>query len=303
MNLHQLEYMVAVAKYKSFSVAAMEIHVSQSTLSHQIRKLEDELGVLLFIRSPRSVRLTRAGEEFYNYAQRILKEINNSVNAMQEYTTFDKGYIRIGIISSVAGIRFSEIISSFLQKYHGIDMTIINDTTENLLDAIYERNINLAFVNTPYNQDYEIDFYPLVNEHIVALVPSTHPLAKESYIDLSNLSGHSFILSYPGFLNHNEVVNTDNRLDLNKVIFVSDNLDMIQGFVQEGIGIALIGNLDANRVLNENISVVPLRQNIIKQSGLAVPRAGIPSLMHLPPLTKVFRDFTLMEFARNCIEK
>jgi len=298
MHLHQLEYMVAVAKYKSFSVAAMEIHVSQSTLSNQIQKLEEELGVYLFIRGPRSVRLTRAGEEFFEYAQRILKEINESVNAMQQYTTLSKGYIRIGIISSTAGIRFSKVISNFLRKYSKIDITVINDNTENLLRAIHERNVNLAFINAPSDENYKIDFYPLINERVVALLPSSHPLAKNSDIDLLDLSEERLILSSSLSSSNAE----DNMIDLNKVIFISDNLDMIQGFVQEGVGIALVGELAAERIFTKNISVIPIRQNLVKQSGLAVPKIGMSGLKNLPPLTKLFRDFTLMEFAQSSIE-
>ncbi len=113
MEIHQLEYFLAVEKYRNFSTASLEICVSQSTLSQQIKKLEDELGVKLFIRYSRSVRLTPAGEDFLVHAQRIVSEIQQSRETIQKYISFDKGSIKIGVFPNMACLGLNKIITSF----------------------------------------------------------------------------------------------------------------------------------------------------------------------------------------------
>ena len=90
MEIHQLEYVLAVATYNSFTRAAESQNVSQSSLSQQIRKLEDELGVNLFARTTRSVQLTPAGAEFITYAKRILSEIDKARQSILEYTSYER---------------------------------------------------------------------------------------------------------------------------------------------------------------------------------------------------------------------
>ena len=97
MEIHQLEYMVAVAKFQSFTRAAAEINISQSSLSQQIRKLEEELGIKLFDRTTRTVRLTNAGSAFLAHAQQILLEINKSKSTIQQYLSVSRGQIKLGL--------------------------------------------------------------------------------------------------------------------------------------------------------------------------------------------------------------
>ena len=101
MELYQLEYVLALANYQNFSKAAGEINVSQSALSHGIKKLEKQLGVELFVRNKKSVALTEAGEEFVIYAQRILDEVKKAQNAMLEHAKSLKGTIKIGAIPAI----------------------------------------------------------------------------------------------------------------------------------------------------------------------------------------------------------
>lgn len=139
MEIHQLEYFLAVSTCMSFSTASMEINVSQSTLSHQIRKLEDELGVKLFIREPRSVRLSPAGEEFLEHTRKILAAIKTSQEAMQQYTNYIKGHLSIGAIPTIAYLGFNRIITKFIQSYPGISVEIHEANTDDLLQWMYEK--------------------------------------------------------------------------------------------------------------------------------------------------------------------
>jgi LysR family hydrogen peroxide-inducible transcriptional activator len=117
MEIHQLSYVLAISKYSSFSVAAEHENISQPTLSQQIKKLEKELGVDLFIRNTHSVRLTNAGEEFIAYANRILSEMNKAQNAMLEFTHLNKGIINIGVLPIISFLGLTHMIADFHNIY------------------------------------------------------------------------------------------------------------------------------------------------------------------------------------------
>ncbi|EPZ43596.1 LysR family transcriptional regulator [Alicyclobacillus acidoterrestris] len=114
MEIHQLEYFLAIDKYGSFSKAALELCVSQSSISQQIQKLEAEIGTRLFIREPRKVRLSPAGEEFRHYAQKIILDLEHCADAMQQFKQCTADRIRIGAIATMAYLGFDRIIKDFL---------------------------------------------------------------------------------------------------------------------------------------------------------------------------------------------
>ena len=112
MELNQLQYFIAVAKHHSFSKASNTIHVAQSSLSHQVIKLESELGTQLFTRNTESV-LTDAGKEFHEYACRVITEINQASYAMQKYGSLQAGHIVIGALPIMGYLGITQLIATF----------------------------------------------------------------------------------------------------------------------------------------------------------------------------------------------
>ncbi|ALS21925.1 LysR family transcriptional regulator [Paenibacillus naphthalenovorans] len=295
MEIHQLEYFLAVEKYRNFSTASLEICVSQSTLSQQIKKLEDELGVKLFIRYSRSVRLTPAGEDFLVHAQRIVSEIQQSRETIQKYISFDKGSIKIGVFPNMACLGLNKIITSFFRTYPGIDFEIHTANTDDLLKGLREKKVNVAFINSPFPNHFEIDFFPLMNDHIVMLISSQHPLANESFVDLSDLSREKFLMIKTNAWFRNTLIHACNDAGFEpNVIFDTNDVEIIRSFAEDGVGVALMGYRVARCMSNPNNSIVPIRQMFERQSGLAIPKSTRP-----PLAASLFRDFTLKEMSRT----
>ena len=194
MELHQLEYFLAVEKYGSFSAASQEINVSQSTLSQQIKKLEEELGVQLFIRHPRSITLTPAGRDFLVHVVRIKQEIQHSLETIQKYTNYEKGSLILGAIPYISYLGINQLIANFVKQYPGIDYKIFSNDTDQLLRGMREKKINAAFVNYPFQNEDDFDFYPIVTDNLVMLVSQMHPLSKEAEVDLKQLANEPFLL-------------------------------------------------------------------------------------------------------------
>ncbi|NLN07135.1 MAG: LysR family transcriptional regulator [Firmicutes bacterium] len=295
MKLHQIEYFLAVEKYRSFSQAAMEINISQSTLSQQIASLEDELGVFLFVRHKRQVYLSRPGQEFLVYARNIVTEVEKAKQAMQQYATLNKGFLRLGIVPSFIYLKFENLIKKFIAEHKKIEVRLHIDTADNLLVEIRGRRIHLAFVSAPFPRQFDVSFYPIIDEQVVALLPADHPLAARKNLAIKDLKGQNLLrLKFNSSINKiiDDVLKR-NETELN-IILESDNADLIRRCVANGLGLSLLGDKLAEALLVPGTKIVPLQEQITVQNGLAVP-TGHAGRGTLPQMTKLFRDFVLKE--------
>lgn len=288
MELHQLEYFLAVHRYSSFSTAALEINISQSTVSQQIKKLEDSLGVRLFIRDARSVRLSPAGEAFLHYAQRIIAEIKRSREAMLEYSNHSQDHIRVGANPTIGYLGLNKIIADFLKAHPKITLEIHEGTSDELLRWLGENKLNVAFVTAPFVEGRSVDFYPLVNDEIAALLPGNHELANNATIDLSQLSREEFLMvkSSAGF--RNTLLQACNQSGFNPHVLFDGSHEILRSFVEEGAGVVLMGHRIAQCLTNPQTAVVSLRQHVRRVNGLAVSRDRSATTV-----TRLFRDFAL----------
>ena len=131
MEMHQLEYVLAVAKYQNFTRASEVLKTSQSSLSQQIIKLENELGISLFVRTTRSVQLSPAGEEFVKHARRIMSEVIEARRCIHEYTSFEKGNLTVGIIPVVGHYRLPNLLSSYKKSFPRVILNLLENSAMN----------------------------------------------------------------------------------------------------------------------------------------------------------------------------
>ena len=147
MEIHQLQYAVAVAKYKSFTQAANAINISQPSLSLQINKLEEELGIKIFERTTRTVRLTPAGTDFIKHALRILSEVEQAKQTIQEHLSTNRGYIKVGLFPVISHYHLTTTISQFQKNYPGIKLDFIEYECEKLHSMILASEIDIAILS------------------------------------------------------------------------------------------------------------------------------------------------------------
>lgn len=194
MELHQLQYVVEVANQKNFTRAADKINVSQSTLSQQIGKLEDELGVKLFDRNSRTVGLTQVGEDFINQAKILLDNLEKSKQIVQEYKGLLKGTLRIGAIASLGRIDFANLMTEFCRQYPDVKLEIVQAGTYGLLEKLASKSIDIAFVILPADDQYrDISFRHLAYDEFILALPPSHRLAGKPTIDLTEVAEEKFI--------------------------------------------------------------------------------------------------------------
>src|SRR5580658_8979189 len=147
MEMHQLRYVVAVARTGNFSRAAEQCHVAQPSLSQQIQKLEDELNQRLFDRMKRAVKLTPDGEAFLHHAIRILEEADAAKREATDAQNLLRGTITIGALPTIAPYLLPKAMAEFTRKYPGVEMVVQEDTTAQLLKLLLSYELDLALAS------------------------------------------------------------------------------------------------------------------------------------------------------------
>lgn len=283
--LKQIQYFMAVAACKHFTRAANQLFVSQSALSQQITKLENDLGIKLINREKHPIELTPAGQDFMRYAEKILNEVTNLRQQMHKYLPLEKRTIYLGMITGLGNIKIADILTSFNSQYPSINFTITNKLSKELCKLLQEGSLDLALFAAPYDIDrYDFDLYPLEDEEFVLITPANHPLAQKSTIHLAEAANEPFIFPTPDNVSYDIFSNECSKAGFSPKILSECNgpgrrLDLVKA----GLGIALISISGLQYYHSTSIAVVRLEEPFYKQIILARTKTekSSPSLLML----------------------
>ncbi len=240
MEMHQLRYVVAVARTRNFSRAAEQCHVSQPSLSQQIQKLEDELGERLFERTKREARLTSHGEAFLPRASRILEEVDAARREATDAGELLRGMVTVGVLPTIAPYLLPGALAEFTGKFPGVEVVVQEDTTDQLLKLVLGCEIDLALASHPI-QDPRLEVRELFAEELLLALPPRHPLARRRTIGVGELENEPFIVMKDGHCLGDQVLQFCDRRDLRpNISFRSAQLETVQSLVHAGLGLSLI---------------------------------------------------------------
>jgi LysR family hydrogen peroxide-inducible transcriptional activator len=240
MEMHQLRYMVAVARKGNFSRAAEQCHVAQPSLSQQIQKLEDELGERLFDRLKREVKLTPAGELFLRRAVRILEEVDSAQREATDAKELLRGVVTIGVLPTIAPYLLPDVMAEFTEKFPGVEIVVQEDTTANLLKLALAYEIDFALASQPIGEA-RLEVSELFSEELMLALPPGHPLTRKRTINADDLAGEKLIVMKEGHCLGDQVLRFCDRRDLHpNISFRSAQLETIQSLVRAGLGLSLI---------------------------------------------------------------
>lgn len=221
MTLVQLEYAVAVDTYRSFVLAAEKCFVTQPTLSMQIQKLEEQLGVKLFDRSRQPVVPTEIGVEVIEQARILLNESYKIKEIISEKKGDITGELKIGIIPTIAPYLLPRVIGGFMEKYPKVKLVIYEFTTENIIQQLKVGLLDCGILATPLDEPLLFE-RPVFYENFVSYVSKNSPLFKKKTLVTSDLDIDELWLLNEGHCLRNQVLNIckhkkshDNRLDYN----------------------------------------------------------------------------------------
>lgn len=192
MELRHLRYFMAVASAQSFTKAAAALHVSQPSLSVQIRALEDELGSPLFDRLGRKVSLTQAGELFHDHAERAVRELERAAQLVREVHGAQRGRLVVGTLATVNSYLIPPLVSQFKQRFPGIHLQIHSQPSNDIVSNVLADRFDLGICLLPLVHD-RLSTVPLFEERLVLVAPTQHPL-RQSRLPMKALAGLPLVL-------------------------------------------------------------------------------------------------------------
>ncbi len=192
MELRHLRYFIAVAEYLNFSRAAQELHIAQPPLSRQIRQLEDDLGVTLFVRNKRRVELTKAGRIFLEEARKLVVQAGHATEVARHAQKGESGIVRIGIASGLGGV-VSGMVAEHCRRMPAIEIECkdIFSTPQN--EALATREIDVGFLRPPVDGD-RLDCELLFEERFLVVLPKNHRLATRKSLRLKDVAEETLII-------------------------------------------------------------------------------------------------------------
>jgi DNA-binding transcriptional LysR family regulator len=198
MEIRQLRAFTAIAESGTFTAGALRVHITQAAISMQIKQMELELGAPLFVRAPRRVFLTEAGEALLERARRILREHDAAVAEIAELAGAERGRLRIGSASAmVSADPLPQILKELRERHPQAEVSIVSGTSEALVRQILAGELDMAFVSLPV-EARGIQTEVLSRDELIAIASPRHRLGKQRVISVFTLAGEKLILGERG---------------------------------------------------------------------------------------------------------
>jgi LysR family hydrogen peroxide-inducible transcriptional activator len=255
MNIQQLEYLIAVDKFKHFGKAAQACFITQPTLSAMIQKLEDELDVKIFDRTSHPIRTTDVGVKILDQAKKVIDEVNELRNTASLLNNVLAGKLNLGIIPTVSSFILPTEIFDFLQNQPKIELKVKEMTTENIIKALKSGELDAGIIATPY--DAADEFYQdfLFNEELMIYSSENIQKEKDSYVMPEELDINKVWLLEEGNCLRTQFENIcnlkENSLKPKNLEFVASNIHTLLQMVDRVGGISLLPEL-AVHLLSED---------------------------------------------------
>ncbi len=291
MNLQDLRYLVAVAEHRHFGRAAEACGVSQPTLSSQIRKLEDKLGVQLLERTNKRVEMTPVGSRILAHARRALDEAAQMEEVARASHDPLVGPLRLGIIPTLAPYLMPLILKPLKRAYPGLTIELWEDQTRLLIEGLRNHKLDAALLATAAESP-EITELPLFEEPLEAALPPQHRLAKEKTVREAALADDLLVLSEGHCLANQALSACGTKQGVRARVqgsMQAATLETLVNLVAAGYGTTLIPSLAVDSLRERGIVLRPLAGNPTRTIRL-VSRPGFPRPQALRALERVIRE-------------
>lgn len=284
MELRQLRYFVKTAELLNFSEAARELNVAQSTLSQQVRQLENELNIRLFDRNSHEIVLTEAAREILPFALKTIKDADNCVSKIQDLSGLKTGTLNIGVTYSFSPI-LTETLLQFTKSYPNIKLNVFYRPMSELMDMLISHTVDFVLAFRPSKRIADIESHVLFDNHLAVIVRDSHPLASKDKINLADIRKFNLALPSRGLQARNALdeclssysANLDVRIELNEV------------------------NILLELVRNSNMVTILAEASVYNRAGvraipLDLPMNEMEGCVHL--LKDSYRKHSAIEFIR-----
>ncbi len=259
MNLRALQYFVKLADLKHFSNAAEACFVSQPTLSTQIRKLEDELGVQLVERAPKNIMLTPVGAEVAERARLILSDIDQIRAVARRAGDPSDGKLRLGLFPTLAPYLLPHVVPVIRESYPNLSLHLAEEKTGDIVRMLQQGELDAALLALPIGEN-GLEMEILFEEPFVLAVPDDHPLRTKKQVTLADLNGSELLLLDEGHCLREHALEVCALAGANeRVDFHATSMETLRQMVAADVGITLMPMLSVKPPIarTENLLFLP----------------------------------------------
>lgn len=278
MRFEQLRYLEAALRTGSFRQAAKELGVSQPTITNQVQRLEEDLGVVLVMRGAQGVKPTYAAERILPHAQaaisaeRKLREEASAIDGLKI------GSIRLATVSVGAMVLLPEVVRRLHQEYPNIRFEVTEGGSEMVRQGILAGHCEVGMLTRLGSPEDDPDtdtlhFIDLLSGRLVLCVPETHPIADQEALDVSALAGEPLIFFRKGSILREAFERLVHGIDA-RVVYTTDGAETAMRMVRAGVGIAIANTLTPTTVSGDGVVLVPVNEPWARTTLSAVVRAG-----------------------------
>ncbi|MFD0697310.1 LysR family transcriptional regulator [Paenibacillus sp. GCM10027628] len=263
MDLRQLTYLLEIAKQQNFTKAAENLHLSQPTLSKMVKSLEEELGVTLFDRTGKYVKLTDAGIVAVDQIQVIMQSVQNLYTAIEDASNLKTGTIKIGLPPVISSVFFPRVIAKFQRLYPNIYFHIVEEGAKKVEGLVLDGSLEMGVVISPVDPA-SFEILPFLNQKLALVLHREHPLAQQSSVPLQKLRNEPFILFPNGYAVRNHVIRACRSIGFEPdVVYESSQWDLLAEMVAANLGITIMPEAICRKIVNADCKTVKLTDPFI----------------------------------------
>ena len=292
MNLRDLHYLLALAEHRHFGRAAEACFVSQPTLSTQIKKLEEELGVALVERTPRKILLTETGREIARRARSVLAEVDEIKAIAQRTRDPEAGTLRLGIFPTLGPYLLPHVIPLLRERLPRLELLLTEEKTEHVIHMLREGTLDAGILALPLHED-SLHSEFLFEEPFVLAVPDHHPLATHPRLKLDDLANERLLLLEDGHCLRDQALEVCQLAGAGeKTGFRATSLETLRQMVAANVGITLLPTLATKPPVarTDNVHLIAFAGHSPSRRIAMVWRKSSSMAGFLARLAEVFRD-------------
>jgi LysR family transcriptional regulator, hydrogen peroxide-inducible genes activator len=287
MNIRDLKYLLAVADLRNFTAASEMCHVSQPTLSTQIKKLEDTLGVAIFERNNKEVRVTDVGEGIIAAARRALTEVDTMIGLAKQAQDPFSGTLTLGAFPTLAPYYLPEVVTRLRAVFPKLTLQLVEEKTDKLLTMLEEGRLDAALLALPAG-DGRLASQFLFSDPFLVAVPEGHKLAEKEALTYDDIRSHSLLLLEDGHCLRDQALEVCTMSGLHEEVgFRATSLETLRQMVKAGTGITLIPKLALRE--EEGVRYLPFAANPPKRDIGLLWRKTSSKKQLLESLTRVLQ--------------
>lgn len=267
IDSRQLRAFAALARTGSFTLAAKELFLSQSAVSHSMKALETDVGCRLFDRVGKKVLLTQAGEALLHHTEKILQEMAAARAGLEQLGKWGVGRLRIGASPTACQYILPSVLREFKESFPKCRISIAPGDTLDAIESVRENRIDLAITLEPRNEE-QFEFHPLFSDELAFIVGAMHPWAREGHVVRNEIPKQSYVLYNKNSYTFRMVRDYFNQEDmvLNTVIELG-SMEAIKELVKLGLGVSILSPWIAQKEIQEkSLVALPLGRRKMKRN-------------------------------------